>query len=99
MTVDAGEAPGKSDAGRRQGGEVEVAVIRPPDDLDGRFAARRFRVADFVDGAVEAADPLEPPVNVHASVATGQAGVAADSDYHVAAGVVELVGELYAGGR
>ena len=57
------------------------------------------RVRHVVDGPVEAADPLQPPEDVHAAVAARQPAVAADRQHDVTSGAGEFVGELHAAGR
>ena len=61
-------------------------MVGSTDQLHRRFVAGGHRVGHLVDGAVEAADALEPPEDVHAAVAAGQSGVAADGKNDVAAG-------------
>ena len=70
-----------------------------PTELQRGLVAGGDRVRRLVDGAVEAADALQPPVDVHAAVAARQPAVAADGEDDVTAGAGELVGELHAGGR
>src|SRR4029078_5552607 len=86
MAVDAGHAPGQFDAASAEGGEIDVAVVGTPDQLQRRFAAGRDRVGQLVDGAVEGPDALQPPEDVHAAVAPWQTAVAADGQHDVAAG-------------
>ncbi len=94
-----GQAPGQLDAGGSEGGQVEGAVVGSADQLERGFVAGGDRVRRLVDGAVEAADALQPPVDVHAAVAARQSGVTADGEDDVPSGVGEFVGELHPGGR
>ena len=74
-------------------------MVGPADELQRGFVAGGDRVGQLVDGAVEAADALQPPEDVHPAVAARHAGVAADGEHDVTSGVGQLVGELHAGGR
>ena len=71
----------------------------PSDELQRWLAPGVSSGAHLVDGAVERADPVEPPEDVHASIAAWHAGVAADGEVHLASGAAQLVGELHPGGR
>ena len=53
-----------------------------------------LRIADAVDRDREPAALLEPPPDVDAPIATGQPGVAADGERHLAPARGELVGDL-----
>ena len=98
VAVDPGQASGESHARVLQRGEIECSPVRVADELEGRFAAGPDRIGPLADGLVEVAGAVEPPVDVHAPVPAGQAGVPADGQHHVTAGGPQLIGELHAGG-
>ena len=95
--------PGEAHAAGRERGEAEVAcVLGAPGvagELERRLAQGGGGVGDPVDPAVEAAQPLHPPVDVDAAVGAHHAGVPADGEHDVAARCGELVGELHPGRR
>ena len=99
VAVDADHSPYQADAVLLEGGEVERASVRPPDQLCGRLPPGQLAVAHLVDRRVEQAEAIEPPVDVHPAVAARHPGVAADGDRHVAPCGLQLVGELHAGRR
>ena len=99
VTVDREHPAGQPDPVGLQGGQVEPPVVGPADHLGGWLVPREQAVGHLVDRGVEEAEAVEPPVDVHAAVGAGHAGVAADGDRHVASGRPELVGELGAGRR
>jgi len=64
------------------------------DQLQGALIAGRGWVGNVVDGDAEAADLLQPPPDVPAAVAAGQAAMAADGQRHRPARPGQLVGQL-----
>ena len=70
-------------------GEVERRVIGSSDELERRFGPGGNQFVgsvEIVDRPVEGPDHVEPPEDVHASVLTRQATVAADGERDVPAG-------------
>jgi hypothetical protein len=77
-------------------------ISRPPSwtpECWSGLVAGRDGVRDFVDGAVEGAEPLQPPEDVHPPVVAWEAGVAADREHDGPSVVGQLVGELHTGRR
>ena len=98
--IDGREPAGEGDAvGGEERRQVDVAAAGPADELQRWLASGVSSGAHLVDGAVECADLVEPPEDVHASVAARHPRVAANGEVHVASGASQLVGELHPGGR
>src|SRR6185503_7032601 len=92
---------GEPDSASLQGSEVDLgrrpAGVLTADQLHRGLAQCRGPLPGAVEGAAEPAGRLEPPVDVEASVAAGHPGVTAHRERDLAAGALQLVGDLDAG--
>ena len=89
----------QADADGLQRQQVERRAVRATDELQRRLVAGVMGVGHRVDGAVQGADPAEPPEHVHAAIAARHPAVAADGERDVTPGEAQLVGELDTGRR
>ena len=81
-----GHVAGELHAGLAEAAEVDGPVVGAAGELHGRLTSCRHGVGHLIDRAVEVADLLEPPVDVHAAVRAGEPVVAADGQHDVPAG-------------
>ena len=93
--ADRHEASYQRNAEPLQGREIHLAPIVASDYLHRGVTPGPLEIFDFVPSFVELTYPVQPPVDVAATVRTRQPDMFADRDRHVVTRSAQLVRDLY----